>query len=185
MGKFGKKVNVATDLSKYMIGVMAPSGFGKTTLMYQGCEKEFGPDGYIILDMAQEDGVAALQGAVAEKVTTWKKMKEVVDDIVKNKDTDYADLKVVVLDTLDATFEIAEAFTIDSWNRENMAKKDFTKSTSINSVEGGFGKGMDRVIETVKKEIVRLEKAVFTDEIVIAITRSRSDPILRDIRIYG
>ena len=33
MGKFGKRVNVATDLSKYMIGVMAPSGFGKTTLL--------------------------------------------------------------------------------------------------------------------------------------------------------
>ena len=77
---------------------------------------------------------------------------------VKNKETDYADLKVVILDTLDATFEVAETYTIDSWNRENMSKKDFTKATSINSVEGGFGKGMDRVIETVKKEITRLEK---------------------------
>jgi hypothetical protein len=137
---------------------MAPSGFGKTTLMYQVCEKEFGPEGYIILDMGTEDGVSAIQGAIAESVPTWKKMKEVVDDIVKNKDTDYTDLKVVVLDTLDAAFEICEAFTIDSWNRENMSKKDFTKATSINSVEGGFGKGMDRVIDTVKKEITRLEK---------------------------
>jgi hypothetical protein len=85
-------------------------------------------------------------------------MKEVVDDIVKNKDTDYADLKVIVLDTLDAAFEIAEVYTIDSWNRENISQKDFKKATSINSVEGGFGKGMDRVIDTVKKEITRLEK---------------------------
>ena len=158
MGKFGKKVSVSTNINDYMIGVMAPSGFGKTTLMYQVCDKEFGSDGYIILDMGTEDGTSAIDGVVAEPVPTWKKMKEVVDDIVKNKDTDYADLKVVVLDTLDAAFEIAEAFTIDSWNRENMGKKDFTKSTSINSVEGGFGKGMDRVIETVKKEITRLEK---------------------------
>lgn len=158
MGKFGKKVSVSTNINDYMIGVMAPSGFGKTTLMYQVCDKEFGSDGYIILDMGTEDGTSAIDGVVAEPVPTWKKMKEVVDDIVKNKDTDYADLKVVVLDTLDAAFEIAEAFTIDSWNRENMGKKDFTKSTSINSVEGGFGKGMDRVIDTVKKEITRLEK---------------------------
>jgi hypothetical protein len=107
--------------------------------------------------MGTEDGVSAIEGAVAEPVPTWKKMKEVVDDIVKNKNTDYEDLKVVILDTLDAAFEIAEAFTIDSWNRENIGKKDFTKATSINSVEGGFGKGMDRVIETVKKEITRLE----------------------------
>ena len=156
MGKFGKKVNVATDLSKYMIGVMAPSGFGKTTLMYQVCEKEFGPDGYIILDMAQEDGVAALQGAVAEKVTTWKKMKEVVDDIVKNKATDYPDLKVVILDTLDAAFEAAEQYAVDTYNRENMGKQGFTKASSINGVEGGFGRGLEKVIEYVKKEIVRL-----------------------------
>jgi hypothetical protein len=108
--------------------------------------------------MGTEDGVSAIEGVVAESVPTWKKMKEVVDDIVKNKDSDYPDLKVVVLDTLDAAFEIAEAYTIDAWNRENISKKDFTKSTSINSVEGGFGKGMDRVIDTVKKEITRLEK---------------------------
>ena len=157
MGKFGKKVSVSTNINDYMIGVMAPSGFGKTTLMYQVCEKEFGSEGYIILDMGTEDGVSAIEGAVAEPVPTWKKMKEVVDDIVKNKDTDYEALKVVILDTLDAAFEIAEAFTIDSWNRENIGKKDFTKATSINSVEGGFGKGMDRVIDTVKKEITRLE----------------------------
>lgn len=158
MGKYGKKVSVSTNINDYMVGIMAPSGFGKTTLMYQICEKEFGSDGYIVLDMGTEDGVSAIEGVVAEPVPTWKKMKEVVDDIVKNKDTDYADLKIVVLDTLDAAFEIAEIYTIDSWNRENISQKDFKKATSINSVEGGFGKGMDRVIDTVKKEITRLEK---------------------------
>ncbi len=158
MGKFGKKVSVSTSINDYMVGIMAPSGFGKTTLMYQICEKEFGSDGYIVLDMGTEDGVSAIEGVVAEPIPTWKKMKEVVDDIVKNKDTDYPDLKVVVLDTLDAAFEIAEVFTIDSWNRENIGQKDFKKATSINSVEGGFGKGMDRVIDTVKKELIKLEK---------------------------
>ena len=158
MGKFGKKVTVSANINDYMIGVMAPSGFGKTTLMYQVCEKEFGSDGYIILDMGTEDGVSAIEGAVAEPVPTWKKMKEVVDDIVKNKATDYPDLKVVILDTLDAAFEIAEEYTIKVWNQENMGVQGFKASTSINSVEGGFGKGMDRVIDTVKKEISRLEK---------------------------
>lgn len=158
MGKFGKKVSVSTNLNDFMIGVMAPSGFGKTTLMYQVCEKEFGSEGYIILDMGTEDGVSALEGAVAESVPTWKKMKEVVDDIVKNKASDYPELKVVILDTLDATFEIAEEYTIKLWNQENMGNQGFKPSTSINSVEGGFGKGMDRVIDTVKKEIARLEK---------------------------
>lgn len=158
MGKFGKKVTVSTNINDYMIGVMAPSGFGKTTLMYQVCEKEFGPEGYIVLDMGTEDGTSAIEGITAEPVPTWKKMKEVVDDIVKNKKTDYPELKVVILDTLDAAFEIAEEYTIKVWNQENMGQQGFKPSTSINSVEGGFGKGMDRVIDTVKKEIARLEK---------------------------
>ena len=156
MGKFGRKVNVSSNLSDYMIGFLAPSGFGKTTLMYQMCEKEFGPDGYIVLDMCQENGVAALQGVVAEKVPTWKKMREVVDDIVKNKSTDYPDLRVVVIDTLDAAFESCEQYTVDTYNRDNMGRKDFTKATSINSVEGGFGRGLEKCIENVKREIARL-----------------------------
>lgn len=158
MGKFGRRVEVSTDLSSFMIGVMAPSGFGKSTLMYQVCEKEFGPDGYIIFDMSTENGTAALQGAVAEQILTWKKMKEVVDDIVKNKQTDYPSLRVVILDTLDSAFDAAEEFCVKTWNAENMGKQGFTPATSINSVEGGFGKGLDKVIETVKKEIVRLNK---------------------------
>lgn len=158
MGKFGKKVSVSTNLNDYMIGIMGPSGFGKTTLLYEVCEKLFGPDGYIVLDMGTEDGVSAIDGITAEPVPNWKKMKEVVDDIVKNKETDYPNLKVVIPDTLDATFDIAEAFTVSAWNKENMGTQNFKPATSINSVEGGFGKGMDRVIETVKKEITRLDK---------------------------
>lgn len=158
MAKFGHKVEVKTDLSSYMIGVMAPSGFGKTTLMYATCEREFGPDGYIILDMSMENGTAALQGATAETVPNWSKMKEVVDDIVKNKETDYKNLKVVILDTLDSAFESAEDYCVKMWNKANMGKPNFTMASSINSVEGGYGKGLDKVIETVKKEITRLNR---------------------------
>ena len=84
-------------------------------------------------------------------------MREVVDDIVKNKETDYPDLKVVIWDTLDAAFEAAEAYTVDTYNRENMGKQGFTKASSINGVEGGFGRGLEKCIENVKKEIVRLQ----------------------------
>jgi hypothetical protein len=39
-----------------------------------------------------------------------------------------------------------------------MGQQGFKPATSINSVDGGFGKGLDRTIETVKKEINRLAK---------------------------
>lgn len=156
--KFGNRKSVSKNVNDYMIGIMAPSGWGKTTLMYETCEKLFGPDGYFIADMGDEDGTAAINDINAEQIGTWKKFKEVVDDIVKNKDTDYADLKVVILDTLDASFEKAEEFVVQSWNRENMGQQGFKAASSVNSVEGGFGKGLDRTIETVKKEIARLAK---------------------------
>ena len=156
--KFGNRKSVSKNVNDYMIGIMAPSGWGKTTLMYESCEKLFGPEGYFIADMGDEDGTAAIDDIAAEQIPTWKKFKEVVDDIVKNKDTDYADLKVIILDTLDAAFEKAEEYAVQTWNRENMGQQGFKAASSINSVEGGFGKGLDRVIETVKKEIARLAK---------------------------
>lgn len=158
MGRFGKKVTVSKGMENYMIGVMAPSGFGKTTLLYKVCDKKFGEDGYILLDVGDENGVAAIDGVVAERVPTWKSFKEVIDDIVKNKETDYPNLKVVVLDTLDSTFEIAESYVVTTYNKEHLGEQNFKPATSINAVEGGFGRGLDRVIETVKKEINRLNK---------------------------
>lgn len=158
MAKFGKKVVVSKDMNDFMIGVMAPSGFGKSTLMYKVCDKLFGDDGYLLCDMGDENGVAAINGVVAEKVPTWKKFKEIVDDIVKNKNTDYANLKVIILDTLDAAFEVAEEFAVKAWNAENMGQQGFKPAMSINSVDGGFGRGLDRVIDLVKKEINRLDK---------------------------
>ena len=156
--KFGNRKRVSKNVNDFMIGIMAPSGWGKTTLMYKTCEKLFGPDGYIIADMGDEDGTAAINDVAAEQIPTWKRFKEMVDDIVKNKDTDYMDLKIVIMDTLDATFEKAEEYTVKSWNQENMGQQGFKPASSINSVEGGFGKGLDRTIETVKKEINRLAK---------------------------
>ena len=159
MGKFGKKVEVSEDMNRYTIGMLGPSGFGKTTLMYQVCEKCFGSKGYIILDCGQEDGVATLQGAVAERTPSWKKYIEVVEDITTNKG-DYPDLKVVVIDTLDALFESCEAYTVARWNYEGKRSGNdkFVAATSINGVEGGFGKGMDRVIKLVKDSFAALQE---------------------------
>lgn len=156
--KFGNRKKVSKNINDYMVGIMAPSGWGKTTLMYETCEKLFGPEGYIIADMGDEDGTAAIDDVAAEVIPTWKRFKEMVDDIVKNKDTDYEGLKVIILDTLDATFEKAEEYTVKVWNQENMSQQGFKPASSINSVEGGFGKGLERVIETVKKEVNRLAK---------------------------
>ena len=157
MAKFGTRVRVNNDMSSYIIGVVAPSGFGKSTLMKNVAEKLYGQDGYICADFGQEDGYSAIHGAVVEKCPNWKHFKLMVDDIVKNKDTDYAALKVVIWDTLDAAFECAEKFSIDSFNKEHLGEQGFRPASSINSVDGGFGNGLNRCISVVKKEIDRLK----------------------------
>ena len=157
MAKFGTRVKVNNDMSSYIIGIVAPSGFGKSTLMKNVAEKLYGQDGYICADFGQEDGYSAIHGAVVEKCPNWKHFKLMVDDIVKNKDTDYAALKVIIWDTLDAAFECAEKFSIDSFNKEHLGEQGFRPASSINSVDGGFGNGLNRCISVVKKEIDRLK----------------------------
>ncbi len=157
MAKFGKQVKVSNDLSQYVIGLVAPSGFGKSTLMKNVAEKLYGPEGYIAADFGQEDGYSAIDGAIVEKCPNWKHFKEMVDDIVKNKDTDYKNLKVVIWDTLDAAFEVGEKFSVDAFNREHIGDPNFRKAVSINSCDGGFGNGLTRCINTVKAEIDRLK----------------------------
>lgn len=156
MGKFGKKNIVNADLSRYHLGFMAPSGFGKTTTLSAMAHKLYGDEGYIVLDMGAEDGVAAIDGVVAERVPNYGVMNEIVTDIVKNKETDYPDLKVIIIDTLDAYFEVVEDYVIKDWNAKNANVQGFVKATSINPVEGGFGRGMDRVIDVAKRAISKL-----------------------------
>lgn len=155
---FGKKNVVSQNLADYSIMLMGESGIGKTTTMYKVCQKEFGDDGYILLNIGREDGVSAINGVVYEDVENWKKFSTIVNDIVKNKDTDYPNLKVLVVDTLDQLLEITEPEVVAMWNRENLGKEGFVQAKTINSAYGGFGRGEDKVIQIVWDMIWKLRK---------------------------
>ena len=156
MGKYGKKNVVNLDPSTYIVGLLGESGIGKTTTMYKTCDKLFGEDGYIILDCGKEVGTTCIDGVVAEPVETYKKFIEVTDDIIKNKETDYPELKVVVGDTLDQLFDLAEPYMVKMYNQEHLGEKDFRPAKTINAVEGGFMKGQDRLIEMLLDRIFKL-----------------------------
>ena len=156
MGKFGKKNVVNTDLSRYIFGLLGESGIGKTTTMYKICDKLFGEDGYIVLDCGKEVGTNCINGVVAERIDTYKKFIEVTDDIIKNKETDYPNLKVVIGDTLDQLFDIGEPYLVKLYNQEHMGEKNFIPVKTINAVEGGFMHGQDRLINMVLDRIFKL-----------------------------
>ena len=158
MAKFGKKSVVSNNIWNYNIGILGESGVGKTTLMYNVCNKLVGDDGYILLNIGKEDGVKCIDGIVYEDVPNYKAWNEITKDIIDNKKTDYPNLKIIVIDTLDQLFEIAEPEVIRKWNNDNATKKDFTPAKTLNQACGGFGRGEDAVIELLLNRIWELKK---------------------------
>ena len=158
MAKFGKKSVVSNNIWNYNIGILGESGVGKTTLMYNVCNKLVGDDGYILLNIGKEDGVKCIYGIVYEDVPNYKAWNEITKDIIDNKKTDYPNLKIIVIDTLDQLFEIAEPEVIRKWNNDNATKKDFTPAKTLNQACGGFGRGEDAVIDLLLNRIWELKK---------------------------
>lgn len=155
---YGKKNVISTDLSRLILGLLGEPGIGKTTTIYQMAEKEFGDEGYLLLDVGSEWGSEYIDGVVAEQTETFKKFLDVTNDIIKNKDTEYPNLKVIILDTIDALFEIGEPYLVKIYNQEHVGEKNFKPATTINAAEGGFMHGQDRLIEIVINQLVKLRK---------------------------
>lgn len=155
---FGKRSVISDNLNDYSIMLCGSSGIGKTTVISEMCEKEFGADGYLLLNTGDEDGVSAIEGVTYEDVATFKKFDEVAKDIIKNKNTDYPDLKVIIIDTLDQLIAATERYAIDTWNKENATNPKFKKAKSLNSVEGGFGAGYDLVFNLIYDRVRELKK---------------------------
>lgn len=155
---YGKKNVISTDLSRLIFGLLGEPGIGKTSTIYKMAEKEFGEDSYLLLDVGSEWGSEYIDGVVAEQTETFKKFLDVTNDIIKNKNTEYPSLKVVICDTIDALFEIGEPYLTKLYNQEHMGEKNFKPATTINAAEGGFMHGQDRLIEIVINQIVKLRK---------------------------
>ncbi len=166
--KYGKKKEINVNPLSYNIGIAGLSGVGKTTLIKNVCEELVGEDGYLMLDIGKESGHDCINGIMSETVATWEDVEDVIDDIIDNRTTDYADLKVVVFDTLDELYMLAEEEAIRLHNNKNPDKRVDT----INSVAGGFGKGLDACIEIVLDKIWSL-KEVGISFIVIMHTKSK------------
>lgn len=157
MGKYGKTSVVSNNIWNYNIGILGESGVGKTTLMKNVCEKIVGSDGYLLLNIGKEDGVKCIDGISYEDIPNYKVWNEVTADIIKNKKTDYPDLKIIISDTLDQLFDIAEPEVIRVWNADNIGKKDFVPAKTLNQACGGFGRGEDAVIDLVLNRIWALK----------------------------
>lgn len=155
---FGKRSSISENLNDYSIMLCGESGIGKTTVMSRLCEMEFGEDGYLLMNTGDEEGVSAIDDVTYEDVPSYKKYVEICNDIIKNKTTDYPNLKILIIDTLDQLIKATETYAIDDWNRSNMGNKNFKPAKSLNSVEGGFGAGYDVVFNLIYDKVRALDK---------------------------
>lgn len=159
MAKYGKKSVISEDLKDYSIMIAGTTGTGKTTTITEIAEKLYGEDGYLLLDMGDEDGVEAIEGVNYEDCKTYKKFEDVCKDIAKNKEKDYPELKLVIFDTADALLKITEAQAIADWNQKNQGKQGFVPAKSKNAIEGGFNAPFEVVFEMIYKYVRLLKKA--------------------------
>ena len=167
--KFGKKNVIKVDPLAYNLGLIGESGIGKTTLAKEVCEKLVGEDGYMIFNIGKEDGIDAIAGAIYEDIPDWDTFDEVTDDILENKLTDYKDLKVIIYDTLDELFEIAEPEVIRLHNRENPEKP----TQSIKATFGGYMAGEDKAAEIILTKMWELKK-IGVSMFIIGHTKKRT-----------
>ena len=181
--KYGKKNEIKVNPLMYNIALIGESGIGKSTIIKEFCEK-LCPDGYMFLETGKEDGADAINNINYINTPEWDMdydedtnsigFNTFVEDVVENRSTDWKDLKVVVIDTIDELFSIAEPEVIAMHNRENPTKK----VKSIKAAFGGFQGGEDKAVEIVLDRLWAL-KRVGVSFIVIGHTKSRNvtDPI--------
>lgn len=181
MGKYGKRSTISENLNDFTICLLGEAGIGKTSTIAKACETEFGPDGYMILDMGKEQGMEALEGYTYETCEDWKKFDDVTKDIIRNKKTDYPDLKILVIDTLDQFVEIMCPYVIKLWNTENMGKKGFEPAKTMNAAWSSFGKADDKLVELALDRVWELKKVGvntwFTGHVKM---RNKVDPLTQE-----
>lgn len=182
--KFGRKNEIKINPLAYNFMLIGESGIGKTTIIKEYCEKLAGSEGYMFLETGKEDGQDAIEGINYITCDEWDGdynetlntmgFATFIDDVVENKASDWPDLKVVVIDTLDELFSIAEPEVIRMHNKENPNKR----VKSIKAAFGGFMAGEDKAIEIVEDKLWSLKK-VGVSFVIIGHTKNRNqtDPI--------
>ena len=177
MAKFGQKNKVSLNPLDANICLLGLPKIGKTTIMKEVAEKLVGEDGYLFLEMYRENGAKYIEDIVYEDVPDWDTFVEIIDDIVDNRTTDYAELKVVFLDTLDNALQLAEQESIRLWNKENPQKR----TTAINAAWGGFMKGQDKAMELLQEQLFRLRTVGVAFSVIGHVKQSTvTDPITNE-----
>lgn len=179
--KYGKRNEIKINPLAYNLMLIGESGIGKTTIINDYCKKLTNnvDDSYLFVEVGKEDGGEAINDlpyitapewdADYDETTNTIGFRTLIDDIVENKSADWKNLKVVVIDTIDELYAIAEPRVVEMHNSENPKKR----VKSIKGAFGGFQGGEQKTVEIVLEALWDLKKVGVTF-ICVGHTKSRN-----------
>ena len=133
---------------------------GKTTFWRDLVIEAWGSaDKGLLISAGIEEGYHALDNLQVEVAPAWNQdfdeetqtrgLVQIIDDIIDNN-KEYG-LKGVCIDTFDTLVDIAEAEVL------RLSKRETGKPCkSLNDAFGGYGRGMDKLIDIIEEQVARL-----------------------------
>lgn len=126
---------------------------GKTSLIYGIVKDKYEGDLSKLLLIAFEKGYSALDGIYAHDINEWEDFRELVDELIENKDE--IPFKILGFDTVDVMGKMATDYILKIQGR-----KDKKQYTAINDL--AYGKGYDMLEREMGDQIDKLDKAGFS-----------------------
>lgn len=158
---------------------------GKTTFWRDLVTEAWGkPEAGLLISCGTEEGYHALDNLQYESAPAWNQeydeetgtrgLVQIVDDLIENN-AQYG-IRGVCLDTFDTLVDIATVEVL------RMSRRDTGKvCKSLNEAYGGYGRGMDKMIDIIKEQISRLRSAGLAVFIISHIKfKERTDKITGD-----
>lgn len=181
---YGRKNIIKIDPLQYNLGIIGEGGIGKTTLIKEVCEKLAGEDGYLFAECGREDGADAIANinyincpdmhSDYDELNNSVGFANLIEDILENKESDYPNLKTLVIDTYDQLKDIMDKEVVRLHNKKNPEKK----VESVKAAFGGYMAGEDMADDKILEMLWSL-KNVGVHFIIIGHLKAKdiTDPI--------
>ena len=160
MARRGRICEMKRKFEDYDYIILGVGGVGKTTLAYELGKKITGSDeGTFIITCGAENEPMHINGAFGETDRTFEELAECVKYLCEHKD-EYPHTKFVAIDSIDEYVRIACDAVVREWNRICDKTGDTaSKAKSIAQAYKGFQNGVDRAVDLIIKQIVKLKDA--------------------------
>ena len=101
----GKKNKVRADLSNYSVLFNGIAGIGKTTLFFDVANSLYGEDGGLLISVGEEPRPHHIPNAFYDEVDTFGQLIKMVDELCKQRNGAYSNIRLIGIDTVDEVFK--------------------------------------------------------------------------------